>query len=241
MRSDHAVPQDEAEGPEDPSGLPLFAPPPSPARGRVRSTFTLSDRLAAAAEGRSSRAGQPFRVVRTPAPARPAPAPAPVPRPVDWSVVAVLRSQASDRLSVALGEGRDRLGPGAQRELGRAVILELIQAELEAHLAAGRDAWTRPEQDALAVAVFDALFGLGRLQPLVDDDRVENIVITGCDRVWLELADGRMLPSEPIADTDEELIDFLVFLASRSEVNARPFSPARPRLHLRLDGGARLA
>ena len=44
-----------------------------------------------------------------------------------------------------------------------------------------------------------------------------------------------------MADTDQELIDFLVFLASRSEVNARPFSEAQPRLHLRLDGGARLA
>ena len=44
-----------------------------------------------------------------------------------------------------------------------------------------------------------------------------------------------------MADSDQDLIDFLVFLASRSEVNARPFSPAIPRLHLRLDGGARLA
>ncbi len=44
-----------------------------------------------------------------------------------------------------------------------------------------------------------------------------------------------------MADSDEELIDFLVFLASRSEVNARSFSEAQPRLHLRLDGGARLA
>ena len=44
-----------------------------------------------------------------------------------------------------------------------------------------------------------------------------------------------------MADSDEELIDFLVFLASRSEVNARGFSEAQPRLHLRLDGGARLA
>ena len=44
-----------------------------------------------------------------------------------------------------------------------------------------------------------------------------------------------------MADSDQELIDFLVFLASRSEVNARSFSEAQPRLHLRLDGGARLA
>ena len=93
----------------------------------------------------------------------------------------------------------------------------------------------------MAAAVEAALFGLGRLQPLVDDDRVENIIITGHDQVTLELTDGRLVPGPDVADSDAELIDFLVFLASRSEVNARPFSQAQPRLHLRLDGGARLA
>ena len=93
----------------------------------------------------------------------------------------------------------------------------------------------------MATAIDNALFGLGRLQPLVDDDTVENIIITGHDQVTLELVDGRMVPGPSVADTDQELIDFLVFLASRSEVNARPFSQAQPRLHLRLDGGARLA
>ena len=163
------------------------------------------------------------------------------PAEVDWSVVAVLRAQASDRLSAALGEDRARLDRPAQQELGRAIILELLQAEAAERLSAGAAAWPPPVQDRLADAVFHALFGLGRLQPLVDDDRVENIIITGHDRVWLELTDGRTVPGESVADSDQELVDFLVFLASRSEVNARPFSPAVPRLHLRLDGGARLA
>jgi pilus assembly protein CpaF len=44
-----------------------------------------------------------------------------------------------------------------------------------------------------------------------------------------------------VADSDQELIDFLVFHASRSEVNARSFSEAQPSLHMRLDGGSRLA
>jgi pilus assembly protein CpaF len=70
---------------------------------------------------------------------------------------------------------------------------------------------------------------------------VENIIITGHDSVLLELIDGSLVDGPPVADSDEELIDFLVFLASRSEVNARGFSEAQPRLHLRLDGGSRLA
>ncbi|EWT06789.1 secretion system protein E [Intrasporangium chromatireducens Q5-1] len=160
---------------------------------------------------------------------------------IDWALVAAFRSQASEQLSAALGGDRSRLDRQGQRELGRSIILELLEAAAAVQVSAGRDAWTPRVQQALATAIFDALFGLGRLQPLVDDDRIENIIITGHETVRLELTDGTLVPGPPVADSDEELIDFLVFLASRSEVNARPFSEAQPRLHLRLDGGARLA
>src|SRR3546814_18172422 len=105
----------------------------------------------------------------------------------------------------------------------------------------GRGAWSSAAQAALAQAVFDSLFRLGRLQPLVDDDRVENIIIAGHDNVMLELIDGSLIEGPPVADPDAELIDFLVFLASRSEVNARGFSESQPRTYLRLEGGSRLA
>ena len=36
-----------------------------------------------------------------------------------------------------------------------------------------------------------ALFGVGRLQPLLDDPEVENIDINGCDQVFVGYADGR--------------------------------------------------
>src|SRR5829696_7257147 len=231
------------EDPDDPTGLPLFAAIPSPKSGRVRSDFRLR------AEPAVERQGSRFSDARTVAdipnvtvrsishlhssrPGRDRP---------DWSQVALLRSQASERLSAILGDGRTRLDREAQQELGRSIILELLQAEKAANLSAGRGAWSQAEQRLLAQAVFDALFGLGRLQPLVDDDRIENIIITGHNTVRLEFTDGKIIPGEPVAESDEELIEFLVFLASRSEVNSRPFSPAQPRLHLRLDGGSRLA
>ncbi|HXH78407.1 CpaF family protein [Nocardioides sp.] len=160
---------------------------------------------------------------------------------VDWTLVSALRSQASERLSQALGAERDRLDKTSQEELGRAIVLDLIESAMAEAVNEGTAAWSLAEQSSLARAVFDSLFRLGRLQPLVDDDRVENIIIAGHDKVRLELVDGTILHGLPVADSDEELIDFLVFLASRSEVNARSFSEAQPRLHLRLDGGARLA
>ena len=160
---------------------------------------------------------------------------------VDWPLVAALRAQASDQLSQAVAADRARLDRIAQEELGRTVVLDLIETTVADRVNAGMPTLSGPEQDALARAVFDSLFRLGRLQPLVDDDRVENIIITGHDNVMLELTDGSLIDGPPVADSDEELIDFLVFLASRSEVNARGFSAAQPRLHLRLDGGSRLA
>lgn len=168
-------------------------------------------------------------------------APPTVSNEIDWSLVATLRAQASEQLSQTIAADRARLDKEAQRELGRSIILDLIESAMADAANAGQGAWSPTRQQATAQAVFDSLFRLGRLQPLVDDDRIENIIIVGYDRVRLELIDGTLIAGPPVADSDQELIDFLVFLASRSEVNARSFSEAQPRLHLRLDGGARLA
>ncbi len=158
---------------------------------------------------------------------------------LDWALVNAFRAQASRQLTEALAG--ETLSSAQQRELGRAIILELLDASAEQEMTAGRLLWTPQQQQQMAEAVFDALFGLGRLQPLVDDDRVENIMITGYDRVILEDSDGQLRQGPPVAESDEELLEFLAFLASRSEANARSFSESQPRLHLRLDGGARLA
>lgn len=173
--------------------------------------------------------------------ARPSQAPRAETVEIDWNLVATLRAQASDRLSKAVAADRGRLDPAAQHELGRAIILELVDAAMSEAVSEGEPTWTARHQRDVAQAVFDSLFRLGRLQPLIDDDRVENIIIAGHDRVMLELTDGSLVDGPQVADSDEELIDFLVFLGSRSEVNARPFSAAQPRLHMRLDGGSRLA
>jgi Flp pilus assembly CpaF family ATPase len=62
----------------------------------------------------------------------------------------------------------------AQRELGRTIILELLDASAQEDQLIGRPTWSMGEQQRMAEAVYDALFGLGRLQPLVDNDQVEN-------------------------------------------------------------------
>ena len=48
----------------------------------------------------------------------------------------------------------------------------------------------------MVAAVSNALFGLGRFQPLVDDPRVENIECYGADDVWLTLSDGSLVHAD---------------------------------------------
>jgi len=158
---------------------------------------------------------------------------------IDWAVIARMRATASDRLSNRIGSGRP--DQSQQQALGRVIIADLLDEQASEAIAQGLSPWDAALQERIGQAVFDALFRLGRLQPLVDDETIENIIIAGADNVWLEFDDGRMIAGPPVADSDEELIDFLSFIAARSEVNERAFSPADPRLHLRLDSGARLA
>ena len=160
---------------------------------------------------------------------------------MDWDQIAALRSQASDQLTAALEAAAGRLDEQARRQLGRSIIQELLTEEVAEQVEHGRPGWSVVEQNDLARVLFDALFGLGRLQPLVDDERVENIVIAGCDNVWLEYDDGTLVRGPAVAESDEQLIGDLVFLAERSQTAARTFSESSPRLHMRLPGGARLA
>jgi Flp pilus assembly CpaF family ATPase len=100
---------------------------------------------------------------------------------------------------------------------------------------------TVAEEQRLAQSVLDALFGMGRLQTLIDDPGIENIDINGCDRVWVTFADGSKRLMSPVADSDEELVEMMRSAASRFGLSERRFDMAKPELDLRLPGGSRLS
>jgi Flp pilus assembly CpaF family ATPase len=89
--------------------------------------------------------------------------------------------------------------------------------------------------------VHAALFGVGRLQPLLEDPEIENIDVNGCDRVFIGYADGREVMAEPVAESDEELVELIQILAAYSGLSSRPFDSANPQLDLRLPDGSRLS
>ena len=227
----------------DPLDLPIFTDNESGAgvreEGRVRSTFRYP--APAPSTNETPAVPTPLRLLR-PAPAKrsePSPFGSPVAIPdVDWELVARMRTEVARRLAEQIGETRpDRAAEEAE---GAAIIRQLLDEDTAAQIAQVGQARSLAEQEVLAKAVFDAMFGLGRIQPLVDDPRVENIMIAGCDRVLVELADGTLWELPPIAESDEELAALLERLASRSE-NPRSFTPSSPSLHLVLPGGERLA
>ncbi len=129
----------------------------------------------------------------------------------DWALVRSLRRQATDLLA---RRSDGTIDGDAQRELGRELIGRLVEETVTEALHLGRPGLTPRAQHELAVAVFDAMFGLGRLQPLVDDPSVENIEVFG-DRVRVVHDGGQVSRADPIADNDDDLVEYLRFLADR--------------------------
>jgi len=128
-----------------------------------------------------------------------------------------------------------------ERQFARALIAQVIEQHARTEITSGGRAPSAEEEEELAGAVHAALFGVGRLQPLLDDHEIENIDINGCDQVFVGYADGREEMGEPVADSDEELVDLIQILAAYSGLSSRSFDTANPQLDLRLPDGSRLS
>jgi pilus assembly protein CpaF len=145
-----------------------------------------------------------------------------------------LRSDVADDLATS---GSRELALSDRRELARQLALTRLRDVAAERVTLGQDPIEPIEEQRLAHAVLDALFGLGRLQALVDDAEIENIDVNGCDRVWVTYADGHKALVEPIADSDAELVETLRSAAARFGLSERRFDTAHPELDLRLPDG----
>lgn len=191
-------------------------------------TLQEFDRIALAAGGGADPARTPTGLD---GPVLPAP---------DLSVVREVRAKIADRLAERLQAQRVE-SPEARRELARSLIATELGERGRERVRRGEEPWSLEVEMATGRAVMAALFGLGRLQPLIDDPAVENIEVDGHDHVWVSYADGRLEQHAPVAESDAELIEVLQLLAARTGQAERTFSSTHPALHLRLDDGSRLA
>ena len=159
---------------------------------------------------------------------------------LDHQLVRDVRREVAEQLAVRL-QAEPLPDPQTRRELGRALVADVLARHAVQGVHAGQPPRSVGEEYQLAEAVMAALFGLGRLQPLIDDPDIENIEVNGCDEVWISYADGHEERGPSVADSDAELIESLQLLASQVGGAERTFTTANPRLHLRLDDGSRLA
>ncbi|MBO2460337.1 CpaF family protein [Actinomadura violacea] len=133
----------------------------------------------------------------------------------------------------------DVLGDGVDRVRARQLIDSQVRAWTDEQVTFGRVV-SAEEQRQLARLVFDRRFGLGPLQPYLERSDVENIVVNGCRQTWVTFTDGSKKPGPPVAETDEDLVEWVQLLARRGNTG-REFSHASPLLDVALSDGVRLA
>lgn len=164
---------------------------------------------------------------------------------VDHQLVKRFRQEAGDRIAeqrrIDQATGTLAMSPEDERHFARAIIAQILEDYARAEITVGRTPPDAQSEEAYASAVHAALFGVGRLQPLLDDPDVENIDINGCDQVFVGYSDGRELQVDPVAESDEELIELIQVLGAYSGLSSRPFDTANPQLDLRLPDGSRLS
>lgn len=164
---------------------------------------------------------------------------------MDQQLVRRLREEVADVLSRQRREDaanhRPPMSAEDERQFARAIVSRVLDNYAREEVREGRSPLTLEEESQLAEGIHAALFGVGRLQPLLDDPDVENIDINGCDHVFIGYADGREEKGAPVADTDDELVELVQTLGAYSGLTSRPFDTANPQLDLRLPDGTRLS
>jgi len=143
---------------------------------------------------------------------------------VDYATVRLIRDAVSTELSRVL---HGKVVDPQQRQLeGERIAARHVRDWVDDQRRAGNP--LAPEyEEVLLDAVVAELLGLGRLQLLLADPEVVEVHILGYDKVRIEYADGSIVEGEPVADSDDELLEILQTLARRagSEKNLSPSSP----------------
>ncbi len=164
---------------------------------------------------------------------------------MDQQLVRRLREEVAEVLARQRREDATRGMPAMsaedERQFARAVVSRVLDGYAREEVRAGRTPPSSDDEAALAEGIHAALFGVGRLQPLLDDPDVENIDINGCDRVFIGYSDGREVRGAPVAESDEELVELVQTLGAYSGLTSRPFDTANAQLDIRLPDGSRLS
>ncbi|MFC0039564.1 CpaF family protein [Actinomadura rayongensis] len=150
---------------------------------------------------------------------------------------AAVQRRAVREINAAIDE---QISQGANPDDAVEMIDAAVRTWINSAAGSGDFALTPMLHRQLAVAVHNERYGLGRLQPLVDDPEVENIDANGFDQVWVSYSDGRVEQAAPIADNDVHLIEMIRRWSAFLGQSSREFSSANPKVRLTLPDGSRM-
>ena len=133
--------------------------------------------------------------------------------------------------------------PDASPEEERALARSVAAGSLSA--TGLTDPWAPPgtvdpASRGLIEEAIAGVLGLGRLEPLLEDDDITDIHVRGCAPVWVKHRDGSRHCVPSIVDTDDELVEFIRRIATRMANREMRFDPAHPELNLQLPDGSRV-
>ncbi|HBF84931.1 MAG TPA: CpaF family protein [Streptomyces sp.] len=208
-----------------------------PAMGRQDIASLLTGRLA---QARPAAPDQPD----TSTPKQHLPGPAAVPRlaglpgelPVEWEVIEALQADVSKTLS---SRDPDKLMEESDRRaLARSLVTAAV-AEWSAKHAHGNTPLTAEQEATIGTAVFNAMYRGGRLQALLDEEGVEDVMVDGLT-AHVEYYDRPRRTVERVSDSHEDLVAWVNRMARLSGHGERALTQATPMVGFRMPDGSRV-
>lgn len=154
------------------------------------------------------------------------------------TLVGVLHLQVSRRLHEQTGQ--EAFSEDEHRRAVQTLVDTAMDETARQRMRDGQPLLSPGQEARVVRRIRDKILGLGGMQSLLEDDRIENINANGCDQVFVRYSDGTRAQVDPIADSDEDLIELIQMLAARSGVEERRFDRAAPELSMQLPDGSRL-
>lgn len=179
---------------------------------------------------------QPREVTKSPTDER---SPTISPRVVHWPTVYQIRDMVTRQLAKAVSPSASE---ATRKQQGRSIIPQEIRTFREDETFRGGNTIADRDIDTYAAAVESTIFGYGRWEHLMthpDYAGWENIEMIGHDVVRMVYSDKVVL-ADPVADSDDELIDQVRYLATYHPTTPKDFKPGMAGMTLALGEKYRL-
>ncbi|GAA1748685.1 CpaF family protein [Streptomonospora arabica] len=155
----------------------------------------------------------------------------------EW--VRFVAGEATRRLSAAIADQDAPLEGEEYRRRAQQTVRQVLDEAAQRLLSQARPVLDGAAEQVVAHRAVARVCGLGPLQELLEDPRIENINLTGAE-VWVRYADGSREHRPPVVSGGEELVALVRRIAAESPAGERRFDPAAPILDMPLPDGSRL-